>query len=272
MPLRIRFITFLACALILLAAVGAAYAQDYDIVVRVDSVAALPGAQDVHVPVYLTNTVDTVAGFSIWTHMDRPDIALFETTVDTGGSLTGAWNGVAANSLGGYFTDLFATAALFPDPGSPPPYISPQEGGRLFDLIVDVDNIPDTMSDRTVNLMIQNSFLERFCFARPDGSSIGVIMEERLDTNYYRCTHWEGDSCLDWIQVSGPPFDSLETETHVYGVLDTSIVHVVPGALTVLPPVLLWGDANDDQSVDIADIVYLVNYMFQGGPGPVPCP
>jgi hypothetical protein len=33
----------------------------------------------------------------------------------------------------------------------------------------------------------------------------------------------------------------------------------------------LLGDANGDGVIDIADVVYLLNYLFVGGPAPVPC-
>jgi hypothetical protein len=40
------------------------------------------------------------------------------------------------------------------------------------------------------------------------------------------------------------------------------------------PPCLNSADINgDDGDVpDISDLVYLVTYMFQSGPAPVPCP
>jgi hypothetical protein len=34
---------------------------------------------------------------------------------------------------------------------------------------------------------------------------------------------------------------------------------------------LVLGDANADENIDIADAVYLVNYLFIGGPSPPPC-
>ena len=31
-----------------------------------------------------------------------------------------------------------------------------------------------------------------------------------------------------------------------------------------------WGDCNDDDIITSADIIYLVNYTFKGGPEPIP--
>ena len=38
----------------------------------------------------------------------------------------------------------------------------------------------------------------------------------------------------------------------------------------VVGPSYTCGDANGDAVVDIADAVYLINYMFKGGPAPAP--
>jgi hypothetical protein len=35
-------------------------------------------------------------------------------------------------------------------------------------------------------------------------------------------------------------------------------------------PTYICGDANDDGDVNVADVVYLINYIFKGGPEPVP--
>ena len=38
------------------------------------------------------------------------------------------------------------------------------------------------------------------------------------------------------------------------------------------PPCFEEADANGDGNLDIADIVYLITFMFNGGPAPLPCP
>ena len=42
------------------------------------------------------------------------------------------------------------------------------------------------------------------------------------------------------------------------------------GWVFVAGPGYPFGDANDDGTVNIADVVYIVNYLFVGGPEPVP--
>jgi hypothetical protein len=37
-----------------------------------------------------------------------------------------------------------------------------------------------------------------------------------------------------------------------------------------LPSLFIHGDANDDGVINSADVVYLINYLFIGGPAPQP--
>ena len=44
-------------------------------------------------------------------------------------------------------------------------------------------------------------------------------------------------------------------------------VYCFSGGILVSP--VACGDANGDENVDIVDVVYLINYLFRGGPAPV---
>jgi len=70
------------------------------------------------------------------------------------------------------------------------------------------------------------------------------------------------------------PDDTLPHGSHFYYV----IVSDPAGNQTVLDTVTFairdinCGDTNSDVSIDLADAVYLINYVFKGGPPPVePC-
>ncbi|MDH3891704.1 MAG: hypothetical protein OEV49_11520 [candidate division Zixibacteria bacterium] len=321
MSLRNRLLTLIT--ILFVAAVGLGVsgspngALDLEVVVDVGDVTAYPG-EVVEVPVYLSNYVDTIAGFNFWVQMDNPELMEFTTvmaevvdttywlctdwlditcvdsmmvggggawdfyhvdtndmlvgTLDTTGTLVSGWEWVDARSLSGYGTDL-NVAGIADLPGPPvTPGVAPQESGLLIKLVGQVYDIPDTMTERTVNLLVQTSFLAHFNFSTPSGESIGIVCDSVPDTTFWYCTNWAGDVCLNWTQVPGPPYDSISIDGYNINChIDTSVVHVLDGSVTVLvpdPPV--YGDADCSGSADISDLVYVVDHMFLGGP-PMPC-
>jgi hypothetical protein len=333
---------------------AASSAQTPQLIVDVGDVAAFSGEQQVHIPVYLSNFSDTIAGFELWVMLDRPDIMEFhqavvssydssfwvclqwsgptcldsaaldgawdtlyfvcneweqqggvcldstvvpssaewdfyhivtydilhvDTTqvvgpvVDVGGTLTGGWEFIYTRSITGtvHDIDVQGMADLLPAPQTPG--IGPQEGGVLVDLVADVYDIPDTMTDRTVNIMIVSSIPNYLCFATPDGQCIGYIVQIVPDSNCFVCLAWAGEDCLAWQQTPWQPggvgCDSTFVGLDTVIVIDTAAVQVLNGSLTVRGPGS-HGDMNNDGSVlDISDLVFLVTYMFQGGPPPV---
>jgi len=201
-------------------------------------------------------------------HIDTNEIAI--GSWDTTGTLISGWESVDARSLSGYGWDLNIAGIANMPSGEFTHGIAPQQGGLLIKLMADVYNIPDTMTNRTVNILVQHDFLDHFSFARPDGSSIGLVKEEVLDTNYYVCTAWAGDVCLNWQRVSVPPADSVEILVDSTNVLDSLHVFIYDGSL-VVDPGFICGDMDaSGGDVNIADLTYLVAYLFQGGPDPVP--
>jgi hypothetical protein len=267
--------------------------------------------------VYLSNFVDTIAGFNFWVQLDRPDIMEFSTFmlevvdttywrctewigelcfdsmmvgagdawdffhvdtnevltggIDTTGTLVSGWEWVDARSLSGYGTDLNVAGIADLPPPPTTPGIAPQQGGWLIKLVGQVYDIPDSMAERTVNLLVQTDFLSHFNFSDPQGNSIGIACDTIPDTTFWLCTAWAGEICLSWRRVSGPPYDSLEIGWDTTCYSDTSVVQVLDGSVTVLlPDPPLYGDADCSGSADISDLVYMVDYMFLGGP-PMPC-
>ena len=324
-----------------------AQAQLPDLIVKVSDTTTDPGTQNTVISIFLTNYNDVVAGYNVWLQLDRPDIMLFQTDIDTSidttrwlcldwegplcndsihvtgdtifwrcdayqsevctdstmvpadsswdffhlaewdffyvdtnevqignidtvGTLCGGWEWVDARSLGGVGTDLnVAGIADLPAPPSTPG-INPQQGGVLIKLLADVLNIPDTMQDRTVNVMIQTSLLSHFNFSDPDGSSIGILQVERPDTNYWKCTLWAGDVCMNWQRVSMPPADSMNIGLDTVSVIDFDNVWLDNGSVTVRGSKCGDVDASGLWPPDISDLLYLVDYMFTQGPVPNP--
>ena len=288
----------------------AANSQVPDLLVEVADTSAGAGELNTVISIFMSNYVDTVAGFNLWLQLDRPDIIIFQndtmtvvdtiwectsynqdSTVcldsviseinpylatignfDTSGTIISGWQYVDVRSLSGAGYDL-NIVALADDPFKPgaSPNIAPQTDGLLIKLLADVYNIPDTMSDRTVNVLIQSDFIDHFGFSRPNGTSIGISTIQVEDTSYYRCTQWAGATCLQWQKVSLPPYDSTSVDTVDQAYLDTTKVILIDGSLRVKPP-YVCGDVNASEptTIDIADLVYLVAFMFKGGPAPIP--
>jgi len=302
-------------ALLLLIA-PSAHSQLPDLIVQVGDTTAVSGAQNTVISVYMDNYHDTVAGFNVWLQLDRPDILIFQTNVDTvidttrwlclgydtivtdscvdsihvtgdsiawrcdeyqgdictdstmvpidsthdwthpavwdwfnidtnevligsidpSGTLVENWEWVDARSLSGYGTDL-NIAGIADLPAAPTtPGIAPQSGGLLIKLMADVLDIPDTLSDRSVDIMIQSNFLPHFNFSRPDGTTIGILQAEVPDTNFWRCELWAGSTCLTWKRVSSPPYDSLQIGVDTISYIDTANVWLIDGALSIYPP------------------------------------
>jgi hypothetical protein len=103
----------------------------------------------------------------------------------------------------------------------------------------------------------------------------------------------EGGGCLDWqaaanvpwvtpIPASGTTVETMTLQADAVGlslgkhegeVIFTSAT--APNSPVNLP-VTLWvytlGDANGDGIVNITDVVYIIDYIFNGGPAPIPLP
>ncbi|MFH1687905.1 MAG: hypothetical protein ABIE70_10360 [bacterium] len=266
----------------------------------------------------MSNYQDTVAGYSLWLQLDRPDLILFrydtttitDTTywqclqwidfdcidsqlvtsadpwdfihidssqaqvaeVDTVGTLTSGWQYVGARTLSGVGTDVKITA-LSDMIGLPfVPGIPPQQGGDLIRLPFDILDYPDTLSDCTVHVMVNRYDATQFCFSTPQGQCIGWNQVQYPDTTFFQCNYWVGDVCLNWTVVpSGQPYDSLYVEYVTEMILDTTAVVVQEIDINLCEPPLFIGDFDCGGSLNIVDLVALVNFMFNGGP-PSACP
>ena len=324
-----------------------------DIKIRVSDTTSLPGTPNTVISVFMDNNHYTIAGFNIWLQLDRPDILLFQTDIDSiidttrwkciqvgadpcgdsihvqgdtiwwrcdryegsvcmdstnipadsavgcsdcwgfeadwdffyvdtiqqmignidrTGTLTQNWEWVDARSKSGVGVDLniagIADLSGFPfTPGIPP-----QQGGLLVKLWADVLDVPDTILERSVNIIIQKNFVRYLNFARPDGSSIGQEYIEVPDTNYWVCDLWAGQNCMSWVRVTTPPADSTAYGVDTVARIDEDKIWLYDGSMEVLmPPEGYCGDVDGQNppDPDIADLVYLVNYMFKAGPPPV---
>lgn len=189
---------------------------------------------------------------------------------DTTGCLISGWELVETRCLGGAGYDLQVTALADLPPAPITPGIAPQGGELpLIRLPFNVKDVPDSLTDRVATVIPSLG-----CFAKPDGQCIdeGIFIDTTYDTTYYLCLVWYGDICMAWEEVSGPPYDSMAVDTHVY--IDTGIVVVIPGHVTILSSCVeltLPGDVNGNGSLDIADMPLLIDFVYHGSP-PLPQP
>jgi hypothetical protein len=213
-------------------------------------------------------------------HIDTSTILI--GNFDTVGTRTAGWQYVTSRSLGGQGYDILLVG-LADDPfvSGTKPGIAPNLPGNvpLLKLLADVKYLCDTTltgDDRKTNIVIQTSFVNNFGLSKPNGTSIGIAYQHYTDTNYYSCNQWAGSNCIGgWTQVSTPPYDSTAIHSDSFPYVDPNVVLVDNGSLTILPGACyVCGDINNNSThtVTVADLVYLVQFLFNSGqaiPSPV---
>ncbi|MEW6016100.1 MAG: dockerin type I repeat-containing protein [Candidatus Zixiibacteriota bacterium] len=301
-PRKIRIFLTLIFFLILSLSSSVSGQDSLTLNLWIGTASGYPNQQDAIIPIFVENPSDSIAAFLIRIILNRPDMIVFQGTtadlIDTSGTLISGWSYVNANSVSGTGHDIriVALATLFPGPVVPP--IEPQSGNiPLIKIKADVLNVPDTTSDRYALLLIDRR-LDAIQFSDPYGQMIGLTYDTLLDTSWFRCNTWQGTTCVSWMQVTGPPADSISIDTSVVPVLDTSVVEVVDGLFVIHqcgdangngtinildgtyilsylyqqgppPPALLAGDADGNGSINILDVTFLINYLFKGGSIPL---
>jgi hypothetical protein len=77
-----------------------------------------------------------------------------------------------------------------------------------------------------------------------------------------------------WVSVASAPISQIAFDYHYsykpdLGVSNWDISNYV---FKNIAPVYVWGDATGDGLADIADVVFLINYLFLSGSPPIPLP
>jgi len=201
-------------------------------------------------------------------HVDTSSISI--GTVDASGTLVEDWEFLQARSVGGYGQDLNVVGFSEVHEAVRARGILPQQDGLLVKLLAEVQLIPDNQTNRTVNVNVRSGMHDRFGFSDHSGNPLGLSCDSVPDTSYFYCPWWQGNYCLHWVRVSGPPADSMSIDIVWRCVTDTGTVHALNGSITVLDETT-YGDADCNNSADIADLVYFVDFMFRDGPL-LPCP
>ncbi len=220
-----------------------------------------------------------------YTFIEGYDAEYIDTTVaavgniDTTGTMTSGWQKVETRSIGGQGLDMLIVA--FANVAAPPYHsgILPQWTGEkpLIRIRGDIFDIPDSDTNRTVDIRVEYNILDFFSFSDPDGNSIGIVTDTVTDTIFYECLDWivqgEDSLCNWWERTLDPASaDSLRIVDIPVGHLDTDSVKIYNGSLTVLSGIC--GDVSStisgeaDGSVNVLDILYMIQYKFQGGDPP----
>jgi hypothetical protein len=284
-----------------------AQAAALQIVLNLDSADVAVGEPGTWVPVFLQNITQQVGGFEVSLLLDRPDLFKFssdstiETTivcldpidcnpadttidtvanspVDTVGMAISGWEFVQARALSTINLKL-AALANEPSPPSTPPLAT--GGPRLLCKVylekVAPQSLLDTLHDRTTRIFIDASSTS---FSTPNGTTIGRL-DSIICLNPPSCTqrdtiHYTDPTAflfVDGVRRFGP--GCKKGDVNVSGTINSSdIIYLVNfvfkgGPAPGCNPAV--GDVNCNGVTNSADIIYLVNYVFKGGPAPGSC-
>jgi len=242
-------------------------AQTPEIIINISDTTGYPGETS-FITVYLTNYNDSISGFGIRFILDRSDIISFRPEVDTSGMLTSGWEFIYPQLLNNDPLDfqVIGIANTYSPSFITPPIPPHQTPQPLIRIPVDIADLPDTAFNRqvTLDIGVDLAYLE---FVTEDYRTIGLLTDTLVDTLWYACNSWQEDSCLFWMEVAGPPADSMYIDSTVIGWLDTTVIIVDDGSMTALVPTC--GDMNGNIDVDIADITRLISHLYLGGEPPV---
>jgi len=196
--------------------------------------------------------------------------------IDTAGTLLSGWEELSTRSFigGDSAQDVRITGranANFTDGVNTKGIPAGQAGGILFRLLGDVEDIDDTVQDRSVDINVLANPANYFIFSDPDAQPVGLAYEQFIDTNYYYCQIWSGDDCLSWQQVSLPPYDSIYVHPDSTAFVDTLVgfvgqVWLEHGSMTVNAGTVC-GDLNPipDDLINLADITRLISIVYLNG-------
>lgn len=214
--------------------------------------------------IYFDNYFDSIAGFQFVLESSRPDLLLFDFSsggFDSTGTLISGFEfiNVKDSLLDGSILKFQCIADLPFQPGITPPF-PPQQGGIVVKIPFVINSSPDTTTELLSLLLVRKPF----DFSDPNGVSIGTRIDTTYDTTYFQCLIWESDSCLTWdSSLSGAGgFDSISIDTFHFGFLDTTIVIKIDGSVTLTTTPTLTCDNNLSGTIDIADLICLVTFLF----------
>jgi hypothetical protein len=248
------------------------------------------------VPIILTNNMadDSVGGFEILINITDPGLIAFDvdsswwlldssclgyngdictlwqydsvielglTPFDTSGTLTSGWEYVETRAIGGEggVIKLSGIADQIAPPFTPG---FPQGTDTLMKLYAHtVGVLGDSLCD---SAQIEFRFSRgETRFSKSQGDLIGCgSYEWVVDTFFFNCAEYIEDSCISWFDTV---YDS------VYDcIVDTNRVKLYNAEVELVCCDWLPGDADYNGIYNVSDAVYLIGFIFGGGPPPQP--
>ena len=250
---------------------AAEQASTTEIFLGLDSIEVGVSEPGTWLPISLTNTLQVVGGIEVSLLLDRPDLFRFasdsvvETTIvcidttgdcdpadttidtvanspiDTVGFATAGWDLVQGRALSPILLKITALADQGVPDGDAIQLGGPREICRVFLERIVPAAVLDTLTDRSTHIFIDKSGTS---FSTPEGTTIG-----RLDSM----------ACSTIVT----PCDTMILVSYT----DSTAFQYFDGART-FTDACMRGDVNESGTINSADIIYLVNFVFKGGPGP----
>jgi hypothetical protein len=260
----------LVLTLFILICTPAPNAQSYILEAKIGDTILSGVNKHVPIPVYLKNQTDSVAGFVFNIFMNRPDLLTFDDTVITEGCLTQDWQFLEWSIFGAdsIFIRVVGTANSITDPIIQPAIGYPQLGDvPLFYLMLDIQQTIDS-TDATTQLRFEASSPTMFGVSDETGQLIGTELVEFPDTSWFVCLAMNGNECLEYQRVFGPPADSIFVELVTQLRIDTAATHIELGTIEI--NWLLCGDfTGEDDKTNLSDITRMISYVYLHGDAPI---
>ena len=250
---------------------AAEQASVLEIVLSLDSIDVGVSEPGTWLPISLTNISQVVGGFEVSLLLDRPDLFRFssdsvvETTivcidtldcdpadttidtvlnspVDTVGFATAGWDFVQGRALSTINLKIAALADQGVPDGDAIQPGGPRQICRVYLERIVSGDVLDTLTDRSTHIFIDASGTS---FSTPEGTTIGRVDSLACSPSTTQC-------------------DSMITVSYT----DSTAVLYIDGARN-FTDACVRGDVNESGSINSADIIYLVNFVFKGGPEPM---
>jgi hypothetical protein len=239
---------------------------------------------------------DSIGGVELWINISDPDLIQFDVdsswwlldstclgfdgetctlwqydsiielatgVYDTNGTVMSGWEYLESRVLGG--NRGVAKVSALADLSAPPrvPGYPPSFGDTLIRLYAHTNGVlGDSLCDSAAISFIISRSQTRF--SNSEGDLIGCgSYEWDVDTFFFNCAEFIEDSCVAWLDTV---YDSIYE-----CIIDTTQI-VLVDLDTLNLQCCDWspGDADNNAVLNISDAVYILAYIFGGGPAPIP--